>query len=372
MDYLDSGVNIEFGDAASKILYNASKLTWNNRKGKFGEVIEPFALFSGLRGIDVSELPKGTVMGMNSDGIGTKVEAYERSSHHENAAFDLFAMVCDDAVVRGAEPVLLISILDVRSMGEKGSDYLNFVQQLADGYVKAAKAAGVAVINGEIAELGTRISGFGPFNYNWGAGIAWFAKKERLLTGKEIKSDDYIVSLKENGFRSNGFSLVRRIFSQYYGNQWHEYCHSKKKIGNLVMEPSKIYTKAIIEMNGGYAGEPQAEIHGVVHVTGGGVPGKLGRVLRPSGYGAVLDDLFKPCQIMRHAQELGKVSGEEAYRTWNMGQGMLVITPDPEKVIEIAAEYKIGVKVAGEIRSEPKIEIKNKGTDKHYKPWLKF
>src|SRR3989338_10254342 len=105
--YADSGVNIELGDDASKVLYEAGKLTWKNRKGRLGEVVEIFEDFTGLRAINVGGLPADTYMNIGFDGVGTKMELGERIAKHDTVAYDLFAMVCDDAVVRGAEPVLI-------------------------------------------------------------------------------------------------------------------------------------------------------------------------------------------------------------------------------------------------------------------------
>src|SRR3989344_7302373 len=118
MNYEDAGVNIDLGDNVSQILYHAARQTWENRKGKLGEVIVPFDDFSGVRAIDVSGLPAGTLMNISFDGVGTKMELAERVGDHKTIAYDLLAMVCDDAVVRGAEPVLIGSILDVNSLGK--------------------------------------------------------------------------------------------------------------------------------------------------------------------------------------------------------------------------------------------------------------
>ena len=219
--YADSGVNIELGDDASKILYNATKQTWKNRKGILGEVIVPFDDFSGLRMIDVSGLPEGTMICLGFDGVGTKIEIAERIGDYSTIAFDLLAMVCDDAVVRGGEPVIVGSILDVNTLGKENDSYTEQVRQLAQGYIKAASDANVAIINGELAELGNRIGGYGNFNCNWGAGLIWFAKKDKMFTGKEIKVGDKVVAFREKGFRSNGLSLVRKIFKQALGNSWH-------------------------------------------------------------------------------------------------------------------------------------------------------
>ncbi len=171
-DYKSSGVNIELGDDVSKILYNAAKQTWDNRKGKLGELIVPFDDFSGVRAIDVSNLPSGTLMNIGFDGVGTKMELAERINDHRTIAYDLFAMVRDDAVVRGAEPVLIGSILDVNSLGNSDGNFLEPIKQLAEGYINAAKSANVAIVNGEVAELGNRIGGFGSeyFFKNFGLG----------------------------------------------------------------------------------------------------------------------------------------------------------------------------------------------------------
>jgi phosphoribosylformylglycinamidine cyclo-ligase len=117
-----------------------------------------------VRYVAVGALPADVVMGIGFDGIGTKIEIAERLGSWQTLAFDLFAMVCDDAVVQGAEPVLLGTVLDVRTLGEAAASYLDCIRQLAAGYEAAAAVAGVAVVNGEIAECGSRIGGYGPFN----------------------------------------------------------------------------------------------------------------------------------------------------------------------------------------------------------------
>lgn len=384
--YAESGVNIEFGDDASKVLYEASKETWINRKGKLGEVIAPFDDFTGIRCADISELPKGSMMNIGFDGIGTKVQVAQRMGKHDTAAYDLFGMVVEDVDVRGGEAVLVGSILDVNSLSDKKGSRIELVRQLARGYINAAKEANVAVVNGEVAELGASVGGYfrtpeiitrirqaaryiftgtlpqnNNFVYNWGAGVVWFAKKERLFTGREIKEGDSIVALKEEGFRSNGLSLTRRILEKEYGRNWHEKDYCGKNLGEMVLEPTKLYTKAIIEMTGGFDGTPKTEVHGTVHVTGGGVPGKLGRVLKPSGLGAIIYELFEPPILMSHLQGIGNVTDEEAYKTWNMGQGKLVITPQPYQVMSIARKQGIEAKIAGQVTKKPGIKIISNG-----------
>ena len=373
-NYKDAGVDVELGDDASRVLYEAAKRTWENRKGQFGEVLEFFPDFSGLRAVRIGGLPTDALTNLGFDGVGTKIEIAERIGRHDTVAYDLFAMVCDDAIVRGAEPVMVGSILDVNSLGRDGKNNIELVKQLAQGYIGAAKAANVVVVNGEVAELGARVHGAGDFNYNWGAGVAWFGRESKLLKGTEIKKGDSVVAFKENGFRSNGLSLVRKIMESKHGVGWvhqsfdeslldlerpyeTQAAHPQRTLGEMVLEPSIIYTRAVSAMFGGFLGEPRAKIHGVAHITGGGIPGKLGRVLKPSGLGAVLDNLFESPSIMKYTQSAGGIKYRDAYKTWNMGNGMLIITPEPDQVIAIAAEHDIKAQKAGNVVNERGIII---------------
>ncbi|MFA5855917.1 MAG: AIR synthase-related protein [Candidatus Pacearchaeota archaeon] len=376
--YESSGVNIKYGDSVSEILYNASKATWDIRKFVLGEVISPFDSFSGLRYIDVSNLPNGTALYNGYDGIGSKTEIAERTKNHRYAAFDLLAMVCDDAVVKGFEPVIVGSDLQVKSLTRKdGKPFLDEVNQLAEGYVNAAKMAQVVILNGETAELPTRVKGYGEFNYNWSAGVIGFGNKERLFTGFEIKEGDYLIGLYEHGFRSNGISLLRKIMEETKGKNWHKKrtkFELKETYGELLNTPSTIYSTAIVDLFGGYNLErnPRAEIHGVVNITGGGIPGKLGRVLKPSGMGAIIDTPWEIRDITREIIDLGKIKSKEANKTWCMNNGMIVITPEPDRVIDIILENGINSKKIGRVVKEQGIKLANILTDSKKKPYFVF
>lgn len=359
--YKDAGVDVELGDEVSRIFYNAAKESWKNRHGKLGEVLVPYDDFSGLRVIDVSNLPCGTLMNIGFDGIGTKIELAERVSDFKTIAFDLFAMVCDDAVIKGGEPVLIGSILDVNSLSNTHGFFIKQINEMAEGYINAAKEANVVILNGEIAELGNRVNGFGNFNCNWGATVVWFAKKDRILTGDKVIEGDYLIGLKESGFRSNGLSLFRKIMHTIHGDDWHMAHFNGMPLGEVALTPSRIYCRAVVEMFGGYNGEPLADIHGIAHITGGGLFGKLTRNLKPSKLGALIDNPYDPPAIMSYCQEKGEVDDYLAYRTWNMGQGMVIIAPEPSQIIEIANRHQIDAKIIGTVTSDASIRVKNKG-----------
>lgn len=361
--YAKAGVDVRVEAEGSRIMYEASKKSFANRKGLVGDIILPFDDFSGLRAVDISALPTGSCMSVGFDTAGTKVEVAQRVGKHDTIAFDLLAMVCDDALVRGGEPALVGTNLDTRSLGSD-EKFLPIMQSLAEGYVAAAKEANVAIINGEIVQMGPLVSGWGDFPYHWGAACVWFARKEKLFTGKEIQVGDAVVALQEKGFRCNGWSLVRKIFSEAHGENWHEAPFENTTLGLAALEPSRIYSRLLVSLHGGFASQGTAEIHGVAHITGGGVREKMIRVLRPSGFGARLEDLFELPSIMAECQRLGAVSDKDAYGTWNMGQGLLVITPEPQKVIDAARAAGIEAKVAGEIIEEPKVRLISKGIER--------
>jgi phosphoribosylformylglycinamidine cyclo-ligase len=340
--YRKAGVDIDLGDVCSEIMSLAADKTFANRKGSSAvvKVLER----KGLHRI-IAISVGGLKLMLNSDGIGTKAEFAERTGKHVTMAYDLFAMLCDDAVRYGAEPIALSNVLDVNELDS------NTVRALARGMVKAATDAGVAVVSGEIAELGPRVGGYGKRNYNWGGTVLSIVRKD--MNGQGLKAGNSIVGLEEKGFRSNGISLVRKIMEKAYGPSWHRKRKGTRTLGDMALTPSKIYTRAALEMLG--------NAQGVAHVTGGGIPGKLGRLLATSKFGALITDPFPPCDMMLLCQNLGKVDDEEAYRVWNMGQGMLIITSRPEKILSIARKYKIRAKVVGKITASPGVQIASKG-----------
>jgi phosphoribosylformylglycinamidine cyclo-ligase len=359
--YAEAGVNLDLGDTASQMLYRAARHTWEQRQGRFGEVIIPHDDFSGVRCIAVGMLPPDAVMGIGFDGIGTKIEIAERLGVWNTLAFDLFAMVCDDAVVQGAEPVVIGSVLDVRTLGSTTVPHLDIIAQMAEGYVAAATAARVAVLNGELAECGPRISGYGPFNCTWSAGVIWFAKRSRLLSGAAVRPGDAIVGLAETGCRSNGYSLLRHILQRQHGAAWHTVPYGQTTLGALALQPSCIYTATVVDMLGGMEGEPQVEFHGVIHVTGGGLPGKLGRLLRRVNLGADITDPLPPGPLLTYLQAHGPVPDHEAYRVWNMGQGLLLITPQPEVAIAVARSHGLTAQIIGVMTSQPGLRVHSRG-----------
>jgi phosphoribosylformylglycinamidine cyclo-ligase len=345
---------VNLANEASNILYTASKRTWafDNR---WRQVIQPKSDFSGVRYIRVGNLPQGTALGVNCDGIGTKPEIAEMMGKYNTLAYDLLAMVCDDAISWGGQPFLVGSVLDVSYLSD---NTLNTIIDLGQGLVSAAQEANVVILNGELAEIGGRLNG----EVNWGATCVWIAQEDKLITGEMITPGDKIVAFREDSLRSNGFTKLMHVLDKEHLKPWWHLPFMEATFGEYALWPSQIYTRCIVNMINPNlpATRNDVVITGMAHITGGGIPEKLGRLLNPTGYGANLTTLFPPCPLLKYVQDLGVVSEQEAFETWNMGNGFLVVTPDPWSVVAGATEYGIEAEIAGEIIPEPVIQIQGR------------
>jgi len=335
LNYAKAGVNIELGDTCSMIAYNAAKKTFANRKGKIGEAL---TLKGGFSGPIYFKNLKDSFVVKNSDGIGSKAVIAHKIKKYDSLAFDLIAMVADDCATIGGEPVAATNTLDIEKVNEK------LVAELVKGIPKACKRAGISMVGGEIAELPDQLNGFA-----WNADLIGVLEKKKIVDGSKIKKGDSIVAFKSNGIRSNGLTLARKILQKKYGENWHLKKFNGKKWGNILLKPSLIVCPAITEMVGAYGKKGKCKVHALTHVTGGGIFNNFLRVFRNDKLFAVFDNLWKPQSEFIELMCLGKVSEEEAFSTWNMGNCFLVVTPKPKNCIRIAKKHGIKARVCGEI-----------------------
>jgi len=342
----DSGLDLDRQDRASTIAFEWARRTFGNRAGGSGlPVLGTGGFFANL--MDFA----GTTIAMTSDGIGTKVELAERTGVYHTLGFDLMAMVVDDLAAAGCEPVNVTNILDVDAADAA------VVDDLMRGLHDAAAVARVAVVGGEIAELGDRIGGWGTgMHFNWCAtAIGVLPPGREPLDGRRVEPGDVVVALRSDGFRSNGFSLVRRVMAAAFGPDWHQEPFGDGTWGRVLLTPSRIYAPLVVDLL-----HAEVDLTGAAHVTGGGVPRNLARLLRASGLGADLDALFPPHPFMGELMRVGQIPAEQAYRLWNMGNGMLLTMP-PEGVdacLEAAATRGDPARVAGRVTTDPVIELR--------------
>lgn len=339
--YKDSGVDIEKGDECSRIAYQAAKETFFSRKGMIGEPVIIEGGFSGA--LDFGDF----YLVQNDDGVGTKIAVAGLAGKYDTLGYDLVGMVADDAVCVGAEVISISNTIDVEKV-EK-----DVISELMEGLKKACRDQKIVIPGGEIAELGTMVNG-----YIWNATAVGIVEKSKFITGDNIKAGDKLIGLRSNVFRSNGFTLVRHILNGHYGENWHkEPFNEKNTWGEIVLEPTKIYHNAVLEMIGRYGETGKVDIKAIAHITGGGLPGNISRIVNHKNLGAKLHDLPEPHEAVKRVKEIGKVSDEEAFKTWNMGVGMVLVSDDFDEIKRICANHGIQANIIGEITKDPAIQI---------------
>ncbi|MCF7858686.1 MAG: phosphoribosylformylglycinamidine cyclo-ligase [Candidatus Cloacimonetes bacterium] len=344
MDYKKAGVDIQAGELASKIAYDLAKTTFASRNGMIGEAIVEDGSFAGL--INMGDF----YLVQNDDGVGTKIEIAIELKKFDTLGYDLLAMVADDTVCLGAETISITDTLDANKID------VGVIRSLMKGLAKACQEQKVLIPGGEIAELGNSVNSF-----VWNATAVGILKKNKVITGSRIKVGDKIIALKENGFRSNGFSLVRHIMeNKFKRNVYKQNSPFGRSWGAMILEPSTIYSADLLKVLGRFGHERKINITGLAHITGGGIPGNLKRILKRVGLGAELSNLFQPSEIVNEIQKMGKVTEKEAYQTWNMGNGMLLVV-DASEVKKTLELLSIESQVVGEIISERKIVLHSRG-----------
>lgn len=343
-----SGLDIDLGNHCSQIAFNWAKKTFANRNGKVGEIAMKIdGAFANVMNFN------GLKIGISSDGIGTKIELAERTGIYNTLGFDLTAMTIDDLVVGGLVPTSISNIIDVDVLDTQ------IIDDLMDGLHQAANTAQIAITGGEIAELGSRINGYGHrMHFNWCAtaiGVLHPAI-DNPIDGSALQEGDIVIALQSRGFRSNGFSAVRRIMQACFGDMWHTIPYdSNRSWGQVLLTPCLIYAPLIVSLL-----DEGIIPKGIAHITGGGIADNFRRVLKVNQLGVDLDNLFEPHDFMKNLQDMGHISNEQAYTWWNMGNGMLLVVSaaDVLKTLAHIKNKEYNAKAAGKIIAEKTIRIK--------------
>ena len=341
--YKDSGVDIEGGNAASRIAYEHAKKTFSSRSGKIGEPVSDDGGFAGL--LDMGDF----YLVQNDDGTGSKMELAVAMQKFDTIGADLVAMVADDAICTGAEVISLSNTLDVAGIDQQ------MIDALLGGLSTTCQDQKIVMPGGEIAEVPGAVNS--PV---WNATSVGVVAKDRVIDTSAISEGDVIIALQSGVARSNGFSLIRKILSDAHGTDWHAN-EWKDGIswGEIMLTPSVIYHGALLSLLGRHGEDRAVNIKGLAHITGGGIAENLKRTLKKSGCGANLSDLFEPHDAIKDLIALGNIETEEASRTWNMGNGMLMIVSESDKDASLAALKSAGVeaKVAGKVTADSEVVV---------------
>ncbi len=301
ISYKDSGVDVERGYEAVKLMKEHVRLTYT--EGVLGDL----GSFGGF--FQMPKKVKHPVLVAGTDGVGTKLKYAIIANKHDTIGIDAVAMCVNDIICQGARPLFF---LDYFATGNLSPEK---VATVVSGIAKGCTQSGAALIGGETAEM--------PGFYRDGDyDIAGFAvgvvDKKKIINGSKIKKGDVLIGIKSSGIHSNGYSLVRKIFGEDIDvlNKYDDELDAKPI--NVLLTPTKIYVKSILDLI------EKIKVKGIAHITGGGFIENIPRIF-PEGIGCEINtQSYDVPNVFKVIQNRAELSQEEMYNTFNMGIGMVV------------------------------------------------
>ena len=318
-----------------KITYKASGVDIKEAN-RFVTAIKPLTMgiggFGGLFNFDAKKY-KQPILVSSTDGVGTKLKIAFLVGRHDTVGVDLVAMNVNDVLCTGARPLFFLDYIAISKIQK------DVLVRVVKGIAHGCKEAGCALIGGETAEMpGFYKNG----EYDLAGFCVGVVEKSEIIDGSYIKAGDILVGIESSGLHSNGFSLVRKVFSE----------KELKKYAHELLKPTRIYVKPILSL--------LWTIKGIAHITGGAFYDKILRII-PKGLGIRIYTDAWPCpEIFKLIQQKGNVSRQDMYHTFNMGVGMVLVVEDKslDKVVSGLAEQGLKSWVIGEVtKGKRKAEI---------------
>ncbi|WP_116450846.1 phosphoribosylformylglycinamidine cyclo-ligase [Blastococcus litoris] len=307
--YAASGVDIDAGERAVELMRTAVART--NRP----EVVGGLGGFAGLFALDTAKYAK-PLLASSTDGVGTKIALARQLDRHDTVGIDLVAMVVDDLVACGAEPLFL---QDYVACGKVVPER---IAAIVTGIAEGCTQAGAALVGGETAEHGDLMD---ADEYDLAATAVGVVEADGVLGPERVREGDAVVAMASSGFHSNGYSLVRRVVSAAGLDLHATPAGLDRTLGEELLEPTRIYARdclALVEQFG------VDGVHAYAHITGGGLAGNTARVV-PDGLEAVLDRATWALPAAVRLMEEHGVPREESERAFNCGVGMVAaVAPD--------------------------------------------
>jgi phosphoribosylformylglycinamidine cyclo-ligase len=249
-----------------------------------------------------------------TDSVGTKLEIAFALDDHHSVGIDLVAMSVNDLVCHGVRPLFFLDYIGVGVLDEDQA------VEVIGGVIEGCREAGCALIGGETAQL----PGFyPPGRYELVGFAVGIAEKSKIIDGSRIAPGDVAFGIPSNGFHSNGFSLINKIIAENgidLGDRW-----GNKTVGETLLTPTRVYVAGVLELLDGVA-----DVHGIAHITGGGLRENIGRLLPTGTYVRIDRSSWEPQPIFAQLAEWGDISDEDMFSTYNMGVGMVLIIPPAE------------------------------------------
>lgn len=335
MDYKSAGVDIEAGYKSVELMKAHVKETMRP------EVLGGLGGFSGAFSMSAIKDMEEPVLLSGTDGCGTKVKIAMLLDKHDTIGIDAVAMCVNDVACAGGEPLFFLDYIAC------GKNYPEKIASIVKGVAEGCKQSGCALIGGETAEHPGLMA---EDDYDLAGFTVGVCDKKNLITGENIKAGDKLIGIASSGVHSNGFSLVRKVFTMNEENL-NRYVESLgTTLGEALLTPTKIYVKALKAVK-----ESGVTVKGCSHITGGGFYENIPRMLPENARAVVKLDSFKVLPIFNLIQTSGKIKDEMMYNTFNMGLGMVLAVDkdDVNKTMEALSKagetcYVIGEVVAGE------------------------
>jgi phosphoribosylformylglycinamidine cyclo-ligase len=338
--YAAAGVDIEAGDRAVELIKEKVRSTYRP------EVIGDVGGFGSLFAFP-NERYRDPVLVSSTDGVGTKAYIAHASGRFDTIGIDLVAMVVDDIVCQGAEPLFF---LDYIAVGHLDPDHIS---QLVEGMAIGCRQAGCALIGGEMA---AHPGAMEPGEFDIVGFAVGVVERERVITGDRIAEGDVLIGLPSPGLRSNGYSLARRVLLEQGGRSLDSpaFAGAHHSLADELLEPSVVYAPGIVALR------DAVDLRGVAHITGGGIPGNLRRILPSTVDAVVRRAAWEAPRIFSEIQHLGGVSDEEMARVFNLGIGMIVVVPatDAYRSLDLLRDRGFRAVEIGEVaRGEGRVRI---------------
>jgi len=333
LSYKDAGVDIDAAQESLRRIKDAVESTYTSW------VLEGLGPFGSL--IDLGQIVKdykNPVLVQSIDGVGTKLIIARLMNDHTTIGMDMVAHSVNDIVCQGARPLTFLDYIAVDKLTPL------HIEQVIQGIIAGCKECQLPLVGGEIAELpGIYRAG----QYDLVGSVTGIVERERMITGEGISPGDILIGLASSGLHTNGYSLARKVLFELKGYKVDTYlAELGTTLGEELLRPHRNYALPILSLL------EDTEIKGIAHITGGGIPGNLVRIL-PSGCRAIIKrNSWHIPFIFRLIQQEGKVSLEEMYRTFNMGIGMiLVVARDigPRIQERLWSEWSLANHIIGEI-----------------------
>lgn len=304
--YAASGVDTSAGDRAVELMKKAVQASHSPR------VLGGLGGFAGLYDASFLHSYRRPILATSTDGVGTKVAIAQALDKHDTIGFDLVGMVVDDIVVVGATPLFMTDYIAC------GKVHPERIAEIVGGIARAATQCGVSLVGGETAEHPGLLA---PDEYDVAGAATGVVEADLMLEAGMVKSGDVVLALGSSGLHSNGYSLARKVVAEAGWSYDQVVPEFSREVGLELLEPTKLYTKAVVEV---LANNPGA-LHSLSHVTGGGIAQNLSRVLPQSVAVDIDRSMWSPPPVVRVLCDAGGFGLRDVEDTWNMGIGMIAV-----------------------------------------------